>query len=101
MPGGAVHMKKGSTMSDNEFDPAKYLTKVSGADYLEVKWRLLWLRTNHPNAVIETELISQDDKKAIFKATVDIPLEGGVGGGSATGWGSETFGDFRDYLEKA
>ena len=32
--------------------------RVNGADYLEVKWRLLWLRTNHPDAVIETEMMS-------------------------------------------
>ncbi len=36
------------------------------------------------------------DNTAVFRARVPIP-----GGGSATGWGSETAGDFRDYLEKA
>ncbi len=33
---------------------------------------------------------------ALFKAQVSIP-----GGGSATGWGSETSQDFSDYIEKA
>jgi hypothetical protein len=33
---------------------------------------------------------------AVFKASVSIP-----GSGSATGWGSEHYNDFRDYIEKA
>ncbi len=78
------------------FDPSKYLTKVGGADYLEVKWRLVWLRELHPNATIETELVRHDGNLAVFRARVSIP-----GGGSATGWGSEGVDDFRDYLEKA
>lgn len=85
-------------MSSNveTFEPGRYLRKVNGADYLEVKWRLLWLRTNHPDAVIETEMMSHQDQVAVFKAHVSVP-----DGGSATGWGSEDFNDFRDYIEKA
>src|SRR5215218_411141 len=79
------------------FDPSQYLTKVGSADYLEVKWRLVWLRTVAPNAEIDTELMSfPGEPEAVFKATVTIP-----GGGKATGWGSEDAGDFGDYLEKA
>lgn len=91
------------------FDPSRYLTKVGGADYLEVKWRLVWLRETHPDASIETDLVRFTDWApdphtgemvyiglAIFKATVSIP-----GGGTATGWGSEDVKDFRDALEKA
>lgn len=78
------------------FDPGRYLTKVGAADYLEVKWRLLWLRTQHPDASIESELVSLADQTAIFKTTVRIP-----GGGSATGFGSESYNDFREYIEKA
>jgi len=79
------------------FDPAKYLVNLNGrGEYLEVKWRLLWLRTEHPDAIIETELVKYEERDAVFKARVSIP-----GGGSATGWGSESAGDFRDFLEKA
>lgn len=78
------------------FDPAKHLSKISGADYLEVKWRLVWLRESHPNALIDTELIRIDERLAIFKASVSIP-----DGGMATGFGSESPGDFRDFIEKA
>ena len=78
------------------FEPARYLTRISGSDYLEVKWRLVWMRDQHPDATIETDLVSHNDNTAVFRAIVSIP-----GGGSATGWGSETASDFRDYLEKA
>lgn len=78
------------------FDPSRYLTKVGGSDYLEVKWRLAWLRETHPDASIQTELISYSEREAVVKATVTIP-----DGGSASDFGSETPGDFRDYLEKA
>jgi hypothetical protein len=78
------------------FEPARHLTRIGGSDYLEVKWRLVWMRDQHPDATIETQLMSHHDNTAVFRATVSIP-----GGGSATGWGSESAGDFRDYLEKA
>ncbi|HQX63107.1 MAG TPA: hypothetical protein PK593_06570 [Thermomicrobiales bacterium] len=78
------------------FDPTRYLTKISGRDYLEVKWRLVWLRSTHPEAQIETALVEHRDDAAIFRARVILP-----GGASATGWGSERAGDFADYLEKA
>ena len=78
------------------FDPSKHLSKVGGSDYLEVKWRLVWLRETHPDAAIETDLVCHADDVAVFRATVSVP-----GGGSATGWGSESVGDFRDYIEKA
>lgn len=78
------------------FEPSRYLSKLQGREYLEVKWRLLWLRSEHPEAVVQTELVKHEDDFALFKATVTIP-----NGGSATGWGSETARDFRDYIEKA
>lgn len=78
------------------FEASKYLTSLQGKDYLEVKWRLLWLRTEHPEAIVETELVEHDEGFALFKATVSIP-----NAGAATGYGSETARDFRDYIEKA
>jgi len=83
-------------MSGKTFDAKRYITKVSGKEYLEVKWRLLWLRTEHPEAVIATELVHHDSGLALFKARVSLP-----GGAEATGWGSETVDDFADYIEKA
>lgn len=81
---------------ERHFDPSRYLRKLGGKEYLEVKWRLLWLRTEHPDAVMQTELAKLEDGFALFKAHVSIP-----GGGESTGWGSETRQDFFDFIEKA
>lgn len=78
------------------FNPQEHLMKLKGKDYLEVKWRLVWLRDLHPDAVIETELIERKDNHAIFRAQVTLPS-----GASATGWGSEDTKGFVDYIEKA
>ncbi len=83
-------------MSEKTFRASRYLTKLNGRDYLEVKWRLLWLRTEHPDAVIVTELEKHEGGMALFKARITLP-----DGGEATGWGSETVSDFGDYIEKA
>lgn len=79
-----------------EFDPSRHVTKVSGRDYLEVKWRLVWLRSEHPEAAIETTAHTITDDAAVFFARVRLP-----GGGEATGWGSETSAQFEDFVEKA
>ena len=84
------------------FDPTPFLRQLQGrgrgggADYLDVKWRLVWLRKEHPDAQIVTELVQHDPQMAIFKATVTVPT-----GGKATGYGSETASDFPDFIEKA
>jgi hypothetical protein len=81
------------------FDPTPYFRQLrgrGGQDYLDVKWRLLWLRREHPDAEIVTEHVQIDPTLAIFKATVTIPT-----GGKATGYGSETAADFADFIEKA
>ena len=82
--------------SIREFDPARHVVKVSGRDYLEVKWRLVWLRSEHPQAVIETTAHTITDEAAVFFARVRLP-----DGGEATGWGSETSAQFEDFVEKA
>ena len=83
------------------FDPTKYLKtiKVRGGTqqaYLPVTARLLWLRADHPDAQLITEALRLDEKSAVFKATVTLP-----GGAVAVGHGSETAGDFGDFIEKA
>ncbi len=81
------------------FDPTPYLRQLrgrGGGDYLDVKWRLLWLRKEHPDAELLTEMVEHDQQMAIFKATVTLPT-----GGKATGYGSETANDFPDFIEKA
>jgi uncharacterized protein YbdZ (MbtH family) len=80
------------------FDPAQYLSNFDGRDYLEVKWRIMWLRSEHPDARIATEIVQHNEEAgfALFRAEVEIPS-----GGKSTGWGSETVRDFHDYIEAA
>jgi hypothetical protein len=51
------------------YDPKKDLIKLGGKDYLEVKFRLIWLRDLHPAWGVETELL-QLDAVAIVKASI-------------------------------
>jgi hypothetical protein len=64
------------------FNPADHLIKLQGRDYLEVKWRLVWLREVHPDATIITEILNHNpaEEWCVVRATVVIP-----NGGSATG----------------
>jgi hypothetical protein len=83
-----------------KFDPSRHMRQLRGrggnSDYLDVKWRLVWLRSEHPDAHINTEHVTITADLAIFRAQVTIPE-----GGSATGYGSETARDFGDFIEKA
>jgi hypothetical protein len=97
---GRALLSDSSARPGSDFDPTPFIRQLrgrgGGADYLDVKWRLLWLRKEHPDAEIVTELVQHDPQMAIFKATVTVPT-----GGKATGYGSETASDFPDFIEKA
>jgi hypothetical protein len=86
----------------DDYNPRDNVRQLRGkgggtADYLDVKDRIRWFRHEHPNGLIVTEALKITDQVAIFKATATADMEGGV----ATGHGSETPGDFKDYIEKA
>lgn len=103
------------------FNPSEHLSELRGKKYLEVKWRLAWLRSEHPEAEIVTELVAHDRERqwAMFRATVRYPhfatdQRGNIlddrgapvmTWASATGYGQEDAAGFRnnpgDYLEKA
>lgn len=93
-------MAQQSTTASKTFDPRPYLRTITTdgrqTEYLDVRWRLAWLRTDHPNARITTEHVILDDESAVFRAMVQIP-----DGGCATGYGSETRDDWGDFIEKA
>lgn len=42
------------------FDPNEHLIKLRGGIYLEVKWRIVWFRQEHPGGQIATEVISKE-----------------------------------------
>lgn len=62
------------------FDPAAHLTEHRGRKVLEVRWRLLWLRAEHPDARIETEEIDSGEDWVKFRATVGLSDGGGATG---------------------
>lgn len=85
------------------FDPRRHMRQLrgrGGGEYLDVKWRLVWLREDAPDSTIETEHVVLNESFALFRATVRR-IVGGELKGSATGYGSETPGDFGDFIEKA
>jgi hypothetical protein len=72
------------------------IIRLKGKDYLEVKWRLVWFREDHPDHTIRTNIVSIDDKHAIVCATIknaDLTI--------ATAHKREDLKHFADYLEKA
>lgn len=95
------------TEQDIQFDPVEHLIKVTGgSEYLEVKWRLVWFRTDHPYGQIFTEVQEHDraDGYARVKARVQFDYstdDGETKTAVAESTGTETAADFADYLEKA
>lgn len=68
------------------FNPKQHMTDLRGRDYLEVKWRIVWFREEHPTGRIAPEIISTDP--LIVRATIS----NGDGIVLATGHGSADAG---------
>ena len=79
------------------FNPNEHMMKLKGKDYLQVAWRLVWFREDHPDWSIDPSIIEMDADHAVFKAI--ICDETGVQ--KCAGHGSESKRDFGDYIEKA
>ena len=82
---------------DDEFNPLDYIIRTRGQhDYLEVKYRVLWLRRDYPTARIESECLDHTDNFALFRACIDLGEKG-----YAEGHGSEWRESFSNYIERA
>jgi len=81
------------------FNPNDHLMNLKGKHYLEVKWRLVWFRMEHPDWGITTEIVKIDTeaKYAIVKATISDE-HGRI---LAQGTKMEDIKGFGDWLEKA
>jgi hypothetical protein len=73
------------------------LMNLRGKEYLEVKYRLVWFREEHPDWAIETELLSVNPESAYSRAVVKDE-HGRV---IATSHKFESKKGFTDFLEKA
>ncbi len=68
----------------SSFDPQNHLRQLEdGRDYLDLKWRLLWLRSREPDASIETQVVPADEDEIVCRATISLRS-----GASVTGHGS-------------
>lgn len=73
------------------------LLNLRRKDYLEVKYRIVWFREEHPAWSIETEFLSVTDKSACAKATIKDES----GRVLSTSHKFENVQGFPDFLEKA
>lgn len=83
-----------------EFCAKDHISQIKGKDYLEVKWRLVWFRTEHPadsGWAILTEAEEVTDTSARYRARIVDP----EGRPVATGTKTETKAGFGDFVEKA
>lgn len=79
------------------FNPNDHMMKLKNKDYLQVAWRLVWFREDHPDFGINSEALSLTEDHAIFKATITDANGMQV----SSGHGSESKKDFGDFIEKA
>lgn len=73
------------------------LMDVKGKPYLQVAYRLVWFRKEHPTWGIETEVHALADKAVIFRAKI-VDENGKI---IATATKREDINGFADYIEKA
>ena len=73
------------------------LLNLRGREYLEVKYRLVWFREDHPDWAIETELLSVTEMSAYARAAIKDE-HGRI---IATSHKFETKKGFPDFIEKA
>lgn len=73
------------------------LMDIRGKEYLQVAYRLVWLREEHPDWGITTELLQVSEKSTLAKATIHNE-KGTV---IATAHKFETIQGFQDHTEKS
>lgn len=73
------------------------LLNLKGRDYLEVKFRLVWFREDHPDWSIETDFLSIDAHSACARAVI----KDSTGRIIATSHKTESENNFPDFMEKA
>lgn len=86
-------------MDNKKFNPEKYLIKVKGKDYLEIKFRLHWFRQENSEWDIKTEIVKLDLLRGVAVARADIYDK--QGNHKSSGFKMENQENFPDYLEKA
>jgi hypothetical protein len=85
--------------ADRPFDPKPVIERLRQNE-LDAQQRVdllvLWMRKEHPDAQVMTELAQFNETMAVVKATVDLPS-----GAEASGYGSAVAADGSDMVERA
>jgi len=81
------------------FNPKEHLSKIKGKDYLEVKWRLVWFREDHPDYEIDTEFVILDIDQGV--AVCRAVIKDNESRQLACGTKTEYKASFFDYVEKS
>jgi len=84
--------------------PVDYIIKLRGQtggyssyqERLEIRYRLLWLRQEHPEARIYSECVHHNNGFALFKVRIDLGEKG-----YAEGHGAESRETANNYIERA
>ena len=79
------------------FNPNEHMMQLKGKDYLQVAWRLVWFREDHPDWSVDAQALEITEDHAIFKAEI----RDADGMQKSSGHGSESKRDFGDFIEKA
>lgn len=79
------------------FNPKEHMMPFKGKEYLQVMWRLVWFREEHPDWGIDTVMVEHDEEHAVFTAKITDE----TGRLVCSGHGSESKRDFGDFTEKA
>ena len=79
------------------FDPNAHLRQLEdGRDYMDLKWRILWLRSNEPEARIESQIVPATEDEIVCRATITLR-----GGASASAHGSALRSEEDSAVERA
>ena len=66
------------------FEPREHIRELEdGREYLDLKWRLVWLRSQQPDATVETQVVPTDEEEVVCRATIVLRS-----GAAATAHGS-------------
>ena len=80
------------------FNPNEHMMTLKGnKQYLQVAWRLVWFREEHPDWSLDTQALEMAEDHAIFRAVI-CDADGRQ---LSCGHGSESKRDFMDFIEKA
>jgi hypothetical protein len=79
------------------FDPREHIRELQdGREYLDLKWRLVWLRNQEPDATVESQVVAAGEDDVVCRATISLQS-----GGSATAHGSARRGESERAVEEA